>query len=84
MDEIKKHIGNLKAFQAFFKDTRNETIVNTIRKICQAGEYLNRDLTGEMFAYRAGAQDVWNKIQTLVNTDIEQEQKLLQEKQNGR
>ena len=75
-----KTINNLRQFQAFFRDSNNKTIIDAIKHFCRVGWLVNEDsnLTGEMFAYRAGRQDVWNNIQELLNKDIEQEKKKLE------
>jgi len=72
---VADRITNLKFFKSFFEDSRNDTIVKTIKQICLADQPTPIGTTGDLFAYRAGRQDVWNEILALVNADIEQEQK---------
>ena len=80
-----KRILNVKYFQSFFNDANNDVIVKTIKKICLAEQPTPVGTTAELFAYRAGRQDVWNEILSILNTDIEKEQeqvKKLQEMQD--
>ena len=80
-------ITNLKFFRSFFQDPVNDIIVKTIKQICLAEQPTPIGTAGDLFAYRAGRQDVWNEILALVNADVELEQeqvKKLQETQDGR
>lgn len=82
---MSRRITNIKLFQDFFNEPRNEIIVKTIKAICRAEQPTPIGVTGDLFAYQAGRQDVWNEILQIVNADIEKEQaKLtqLQEKQD--
>jgi hypothetical protein len=65
---------NLELFQKFFRDSRNDPIIETIKELCWVRTVIDisKNPNGESYAYRSGRQDVWGDIQGLLEIKPEQ------------